>query len=310
VWRLVYHYLVIDDWSRKVVAWDVAEREDPIIAADLVGRACIRERIIKGRKQPLILHPDNGNAMRAVTLESRLEELGVLRSFSRPRVLNDNPYSESLFRTAKFRPDYPVRPFASAEDVCLWVVSFVDWYNHRHRHSGLKFVTPHHGTAARPWRSACTGVSPKSRPGSGIRAAGHAPFSVGLNQKWLGSTRHHQKTNSSRLRFSWLPEQQQGCHLSWQSPLQPPDLLEQLTGSIQQLSLPLAHLDGMDAVIGADFLDCLAATDRLHGALALNSGLRVRRLLIGGSPSQVRHPASMAKDETCPQKPVHLKVHG
>ena len=141
VW--LYLYLVIDVWSRKVVAWDVAEREDAAIAADLVSRACIRERISKRRKQPLILHADNGNAMRAATLEARLEELGVLRSFSRPRVSNDNPYSESLFRTAKYRPDYPRRPFASAEEACLWVASFVDWYNHRHRHSGIKFVTPH-----------------------------------------------------------------------------------------------------------------------------------------------------------------------
>jgi hypothetical protein len=80
--------------------------------------------------------------LRAATLESRLEELGVLRSFSSPRVSNDNPYSESLFRTAKYRPDYPSRPFTSREEACQWVVSFVDWYNHRHRHSGIKFVTP------------------------------------------------------------------------------------------------------------------------------------------------------------------------
>jgi transposase InsO family protein len=80
--------------------------------------------------------------LRASTLESRLEELGVLRSFSRPRVSNDNPYSESLFRTAKYRPDYPRRPFASKDEACQWVASFVDWYNHRHRHSGIKFVTP------------------------------------------------------------------------------------------------------------------------------------------------------------------------
>ncbi|WP_254934928.1 IS3 family transposase [Cyanobium sp. WAJ14-Wanaka] len=139
----LYLYLVIDVWSRKVVAWDIAEREDPAIAADLVSRACLRERISKGRKQPLILHADNGNAMRAATLESRLEELGVLRSFSRPRVSNDNPYSESLFRTVKYRPDYPSRPFASKDEACQWVVAFVDWYNHRHRHSGIKFVTPH-----------------------------------------------------------------------------------------------------------------------------------------------------------------------
>ena len=73
------------------MAWDIAKREAPAIAADLVSRACIRKRISKGHRQPLILHADNGNAMRAATLESRLEELGVLRSFSKPRVSNDNP---------------------------------------------------------------------------------------------------------------------------------------------------------------------------------------------------------------------------
>jgi transposase InsO family protein len=140
VW--LYLYLVIDVWSRKIVAWDVAEREDSQIAADLVGRACLRERISKGRPHPLMLHADNGNAMRAATLESRLEELGVLRSFSRPRVSNDNPFSESLFRTVKYRPDYPRRPFQSVEEACAWVAAFVDWYNHRHRHSGIRFVTP------------------------------------------------------------------------------------------------------------------------------------------------------------------------
>ncbi len=91
----------------------------------------------------MVLHADNGNAMRAATLESRLEELGVLRSFSRPRVSNDNPYSESLFRTAKYRSDYQSRPFTSKETACQWLASLVDWYNHRHRHSGIKFVTPH-----------------------------------------------------------------------------------------------------------------------------------------------------------------------
>ena len=74
--------------------------------------------------------------MRAATLEVRLEELGVLRSFSRPRVSNDNPYSESLFRTVKYRPNYPNRPFRSKEEACQWVSSFIDWYNHQHRHSG------------------------------------------------------------------------------------------------------------------------------------------------------------------------------
>jgi hypothetical protein len=80
--------------------------------------------------------------LRGATLESRLEEMGVLRSFSRPRVSNDNPYSESLFRTVKYRPDHPRRPFTSKDEAGEWVAAFLDWYNHRHRHSGIKFVTP------------------------------------------------------------------------------------------------------------------------------------------------------------------------
>jgi putative transposase len=81
--------------------------------------------------------------LRAATLESRLKELGILRSFSRPRVSNENPYSETLFRTAKYWPDYPSRPFTNAEEACLWGATFLDWYNHRRRPRGIKFVTPH-----------------------------------------------------------------------------------------------------------------------------------------------------------------------
>ena len=146
----LYLYLVVDIWSRKVVAWDVEQSESAELAAQLVSRACLKERVSRRRKQPLILHADNGTSMRAATLEVRLEELGVLRSFSRPRVSNDNPYSESLFRTVKYRPNYPNRPFSSKEEACQWVSSFVDWYNHQHRHCGIKFVTPqqrHSGVA-------------------------------------------------------------------------------------------------------------------------------------------------------------------
>ena len=135
--------LVVDVWSRKVVAWYVADREDAQIAADLLGRACLRERISKGCRQPLVLHSDNGNAMRTAMLEARLEELGVLRSFSRLRVSNDNPYSESLLRTVIYRPDYPKRPFTNKAEACRWVVSFMDWYNHQYRQSGIKFLMPH-----------------------------------------------------------------------------------------------------------------------------------------------------------------------
>ena len=137
-------------WSRKVVAWDVESSEDPKLAASFIGWDCLRERITRRRKQPLILHADNGNAMLTATLEVRLEELDMLRSFSRSRVSNDNPYSESLFRTIKYRPDYPRMPFTSKEKACMWVVDFVNWFNNRYRHSGIKLVMPdqrHNGEA-------------------------------------------------------------------------------------------------------------------------------------------------------------------
>jgi putative transposase len=157
VW--LYLYLVVDVWSRKVVAWDVAEVDSAQIAAHQVQRACLKERYHRSRgfgsrqcqQQPLILHAHNGNAMRWATLESRLEEMGVLRPFSRPRVSNDNPYLESLLRTVKYRPDYPSRPFAKKEEAFEWACAFVDWYNYWNNHSGIKFVAPHqrHSGAAK-----------------------------------------------------------------------------------------------------------------------------------------------------------------
>jgi len=113
----------------------VDEREDPAIAAELVSRAFLRERINTGRKQPLTLQADDGNTMLAATLECRLEELGELRSLSRPRVSTENTYSGSLFRKMEYRPDYPRKPFTSKEQACQWVADFVDWYKHQHRHT-------------------------------------------------------------------------------------------------------------------------------------------------------------------------------
>jgi hypothetical protein len=154
----------------------------------------------------------------APTLESRLEEQGVVRSFSRPRVSNDNPYTESLFRTAKYRPDDPRQPFASTQEACLWVASFVDWYNQHHRHSGFKFVTlqqRHSGKALGIFRHP-TVVYEQARQRHPRR--GRDPSVVGLNQKWSESIQHPQKTNRCRIRLPWLPERQQGRHPSWQSP--------------------------------------------------------------------------------------------
>lgn len=132
-------YLIIDLFSRKVVGWEVWETEEAKHAETLVKKAVINEKI-KGA--PLVLHSDNGSPMKAETFLSLLEKLGIQSSFSRPRVSNDNPYSEAMFRTLKYRPDYPYNGFASLTEAREWAQKFVHWYNEVHMHSGLKFVTP------------------------------------------------------------------------------------------------------------------------------------------------------------------------
>ena len=132
-------YLIIDLFSRKAVGWEVLETEEAKHAETLVKKAVINEKI-KG--VPLVLHSDNGSPMKAETFLSLLEKLGIQSSFSRPRVSNDNPYSEAMFRTLKYRPDYPHKGFASLVEAREWAQQFIYWYNEIHLHSGLKFVTP------------------------------------------------------------------------------------------------------------------------------------------------------------------------
>jgi putative transposase len=92
--------------------------------------------------EPPVLHADNGGPQKGFTMKAKLEALGVTPSYSRPRVSNDNPYSESLFRTVKYRPEYPVKGFESIEVARQWVGRFVAWYNDEHRHSAIRYVTP------------------------------------------------------------------------------------------------------------------------------------------------------------------------
>ena len=132
-------YMIMDVFSRKIVGWQVHDTELSELAADLVTEACFRERVPPGQ---VILHSDNGSVMKGQTLRKKLEMLGVASSFSRPSVSNDNPYSEALFRTLKYRPEYPEYGFTGLLDARMWVEEFVTWYNDVHFHSGLRFVTP------------------------------------------------------------------------------------------------------------------------------------------------------------------------
>jgi putative transposase len=132
-------YMIIDIYSRKIVGWEVWESENAEYAKILVEKAVLKEGI-KGKV--LVLHADNGSPMRAEAFHVLLEKLNIQKSFSRPRVSNDNPFSESLFGTMKYRPEFPQKGFESLEKARLWVSEFVNWYNNIHKHSGLKFVTP------------------------------------------------------------------------------------------------------------------------------------------------------------------------
>lgn len=137
--RFFYLYMVIDIYSRKIVAWDIADYEGADISSAMIKKACLREGV---QKNNLFIHSDNGGPMKAATMLATLKRLGVIPSFSRPHVSDDNAYSEALFKTLKYRPWYPNKPFQSIEAAVTWVENFVRWYNTEHLHSGINFVTP------------------------------------------------------------------------------------------------------------------------------------------------------------------------
>ena len=129
--KFFYLYLFLDIFSRKIVGFDIFEQESAEYAATIVSKAYGSEGIQAGE---VTLHSDNGNPMKGCTMLVMLQRLGIVPSFSRPSVSNDNPFSESLFRTLKYCPQYPSKPFSSIEEAKAWMVKFVDWYNNVHQH--------------------------------------------------------------------------------------------------------------------------------------------------------------------------------
>jgi putative transposase len=145
-WTYYYLYVILDIFSRYVVGWMVASRESNVLAEVLIRQTCIKQAI--GRSQ-LTIHADRGSSMTSKPVAFLLADLGVTQSHSRPRVSNDNPFSESQFKTLKYRPDFPGR-FPSIEAARVHCQQFFGWYNDEHRHSGLGLHTPadvHYGTA-------------------------------------------------------------------------------------------------------------------------------------------------------------------
>ena len=139
--RWFHLYLILDLYSRKIVGAEVHDSDDADHAVHLVRRTALAESIATRDTKP-VLHGDNGSTLKATTVLAMLQWLGVKPSYSRPRVSDDNAYAESLFRTAKYRPEFPTKGFASLDDARTWAAKFVRWYNVDHRHSGIRYVSP------------------------------------------------------------------------------------------------------------------------------------------------------------------------
>jgi len=145
-WCHYYLYVILDVYSRCVVGWMIAGREDAALAEQLIAETCAKQGIEPGQ---LTVHADRGSSMRSKAVAQLLADLGVTKTHTRPYTATDNPYSEAQFKTMKYRPDYPGR-FGCLPDARQWARWFFDWYNHEHRHSALGLMTPatvHYGQA-------------------------------------------------------------------------------------------------------------------------------------------------------------------
>jgi transposase InsO family protein len=139
--RWFYLYLILDVYSRKIVGFEVHDSDDAGHAAQLAKRTALAEGLHAMQAKP-VLHGDNGSTLKATTVLAMLCWLGIKPSYSRPRVSDDNAFVESLFRTAKYRPEFPDRGFADLDQARAWAARFVHWYNHEHKHSAIRYVSP------------------------------------------------------------------------------------------------------------------------------------------------------------------------
>lgn len=137
--QFFYLYLFLDLFSRKIVGWKIHSTQEADLSSILLADICRSKKI---NKNQLVVHSDNGGPMKGATMLATMQKLGVMPSFSRPSVSNDNPFSESMFKTLKYSPIFPSKPFESIEDAIIWMNKFVNWYNTEHLHSGINFVTP------------------------------------------------------------------------------------------------------------------------------------------------------------------------
>jgi putative transposase len=185
-WTYFYLYVILDVYSRYVVGWMLAHRETAALAERLIHETCERQGI---QRDQLTIHADRGTSMTSKPVALLLSDLGVTKSHSRPHVSNDNPFSESQFKTMKYRPDFPDR-FGSIEHGRAHCGDFLAWYNNEHRHGSLGLLTPHdvhHGLAASRLEArdvvlaAAFAARPERFP-AGPPSAGVVPAEVWINK--------------------------------------------------------------------------------------------------------------------------------
>ena len=175
--RWFYFYLILDLYSRKIVGFEVHDTDSAEHAAHLARRTALAEGVHAKPVRP-VLHGDNGATLKATTVLAMLHWLGIEPSYSRPRVSDDNAFAEALFRTAKYRPAFPLKGFADLDAARQWAVRFVHWYNHEHCHSGIRYVTPAQRHAGQD---------------GPVLAARHTVYQDARQrnpQRWSGSTRN------------------------------------------------------------------------------------------------------------------------
>ena len=202
-WTYYYLYVILDIFSRYVVGWMIALRESSALAQCLIRETCAKQRI--GEDQ-LTLHADRGSSMKSKGVAELLADLGVTKTHSRPQVSNDNPFSESQFKTLKYRPEFPQR-FGSIQDARAFGCTFFPWYNHEHRHSGLALYTPgdvHYGRVeqVRQSRQAALDAAYHRHPNRFVRKPPEAalpPQAVWINPpKNPGKPSHELELNSKK----------------------------------------------------------------------------------------------------------------
>lgn len=175
-WTYYYLYVILDVFSRYTVGWMLAHRESAELAERLIAETCAKQLILP---EQLTIHADRGSSMRSKPVALLLSDLGVTKTHSRPHVSNDNPYSESQFKTLKYRPHFPKR-FGCLEDARGFCATFFDWYNAEHHHSGIGFLTPeivHYGRAPQiiEARQEVLNLAHQSHPERFVRRAPTAP---------------------------------------------------------------------------------------------------------------------------------------